>query len=82
MEIKLKNCEVCKIDATCLCFRCMFYFCDSCFKLAHNNEKFKLHKKEKIDYNVPIDLKCPEHDLYPLGLFCINEKGNIYKNIY
>ena len=78
MDQKLKKCEVCKIDATCLCFQCMSYFCDSCFKLSHNNEEFKPHKKEKIDYFVPIDLKCPEHKLYPLKLFCTKEKGNLY----
>ena len=78
MDIKLKKCEFCKIDATCLCFPCKTYFCDSCFKLGHNTEGFKSHKKEKIDYYVPIDLKCTEHKLYPMELFCINEKGNIY----
>ena len=78
MDIKLKKCEVCKIDATCLCFPCKTYFCDSCFKLGHNTEEFKSHKKDKIDYYVPIDLKCTEHKLYPMELFCINEKGNIY----
>ena len=77
MEKMLKKCDVCKADATCLCYKCMSYWCDSCFKAAHNNEENKLHKKEKIDYFAPIDLKCPVHKLYPMGLFCINEKGNI-----
>ena len=77
MEVKLKKCDFCKIDATCLCYKCMSYFCDSCFKIAHNNEENKLHKKDKIDYFAPIDLKCPEHKLYPMGLFCVNEKGII-----
>jgi len=52
----------------------MSYFCESCFKLGHSNEEFQSHKKDKYDYFVPIDLKCPEHNLYPTGLFCINEK--------
>ena len=77
MDIKPKNCEVCKNEAKCLCFKCMSYFCDSCFKLSHSNEEYKNHKKDKIDLFVPIDLKCPEHKLYPMGLFCTNEKGNI-----
>ena len=76
MDIKLKKCEFCITDATCLCFQCMTYFCDSCYKLRHNNEEYKQHKKDKIDYYVPIDLKCPEHKLHPMDLFCINEKGN------
>ena len=74
MDKKFKKCEFCKNDATCLCFQCMTYFCDSCFKLGHNNEKYKSHKKDKIDYFV--ELKCPVHKLYPMGLFCVNEKGN------
>ena len=81
MEIKQKNCEVCKIEAKCVCFQCMSYFCDSCYKLSHNNEEFKLHKKEKIDYMVAIDIKCPEHKLHPMVLFCTNEKGNILNNL-
>ena len=82
MDIKIKKCEVCKTDASCLCFQCMSYFCDSCFKLSHNNEEFKFHKKEKIDYYVPIDIKCLEHKLFPNKLFCINENGNLYKLIF
>ena len=40
------------------------------------------HKKEKIDYFVPIDTRCPEHDGNNINLFCIDEKGNniIYNN--
>ena len=76
MDLKLKKCEVCITDATCLCYQCMSYFCESCFKLRHNNEEYKAHKKDKIDYYVPIDLKCPEHKLHPMDLFCINEKRN------
>ena len=77
MDKKLKKCEFCKKDATCLCFQCFSYFCESCFKLGHSNEEFQTHKKDKYDYFVPIDLKCPEHKLYPMGLFCVNEKGKI-----
>ena len=77
MDLKLKKCEVCGIDATCLCFQCMSYFCDSCLKLHDKNEEYKSHKKDKIDYFVPIDLKCPDHKLHPMDLFCVNEKGNI-----
>ena len=75
MESKLKKCEICLIDSTCLCFKCMSYFCDNCFKLSHNNELKKDHKKDKIDYFSQIDVKCPEHKLYPMSLFCVNEKG-------
>lgn len=77
MDIKLKKCEICLVDATCLCFECMTYYCDSCHKLHHNNEENKLHKKYKVDYYVPMDLKCKEHKLHPMDLFCINEKGKI-----
>ena len=78
MEVKsdFKECDFCKTKATCLCYKCMFYFCDSCFKLAHKNDKNKNHTKENIDFNVPIDLKCPEHNLHVMDLFCVDEKGN------
>ena len=72
----IKKCEVCLEDATCLCYKCMSYYCDNCFKTSHNNDKRKSHKKEKIDYYVPIDIKCPEHGLVPMNLFCLDDKGN------
>ena len=79
MEIKpiIKKCDICQKDSTSICFQCMHYFCDSCFKLSHNEETKKIHKKEKIDYYVPIETRCPEHPNVALNLFCINEKGNI-----
>ena len=76
MDPKIKKCESCQIDATCLCYQCMSYLCDSCFKITHNNELKKSHKKDKIDYFAPIDIKCPLHKLYPNGLFCVNDKDN------
>ena len=76
MEVKqdYKKCEICKLEATCLCHKCMSYFCDSCFKFVHSKDANKNHIKENIDYYVPIDLKCPEHSLYVMGLFCVDEK--------
>ena len=29
MEVKLKKCDACKIEATCLCYKCMFYGCSN-----------------------------------------------------
>ena len=71
-----KSCDICGIDATSLCFECEMYFCDSCFKLLHEKQKNNLHKKEKIDYFVPIDIKCPKHPKCLQNLFCIDDKGN------
>ena len=77
MEItsKIKKCELCLIEATCLCYKCMTYYCDSCYNLVHKNEERKYHIKEKIDYFVPLDLKCQEHKLIPLNLFCVDDKS-------
>ena len=72
----IKKCDMCKKEAKSLCYQCMFYFCDSCYKICHNDEETKSHKKEKIDYYVPFDVRCPEHKLSPMNLFCIEEKGN------
>ena len=75
MEQRIKKCEVCKKEATCSCYKCMSYFCDACFKKAHEDESYKYHKQDKIDLYAPIDLKCFNHKLHPMDLFCVNEKG-------
>ena len=89
MEEKQQNfkyCDICKSKATQLCLECLCnnYYCDSCYKLAHDNKENRNHKKEKIDYFVPIETRCPEHPNVALNLFCLDEKGNtIYIiNIY
>ena len=41
----------------------------------YSKEQTQSHKKEKIDYYVPIDVRCPEHKLNPMNLFCVDEKG-------
>ena len=80
MEIKQKNfkqCDMCKAkEATSLCPQCFSYYYDDCFKCVHANEINKEHKKEKVDYFVPIDTRCPEHKKDIINLFCVDEKGN------
>ena len=84
MEISQENkkqqkfCELCGEEAVALCFKCMIYFCDSCFKFIHDKKININHKKEKIDYFVPIDTKCPIHPKDRINLFCIDEKGKTY----
>ena len=78
MEINQKNfklCEVCEAEATSLCLKCISYYCNSCFKLVHEKKSKNNHKKENIDYFVPIDTKCPDHPQIPINLFCVDEKG-------
>ena len=73
-----KQCEMCEdTEATSLCPQCFFYYCDGCYKQVHENKKKSAHKKELIDYNVPIDTHCSEHERNPLNLLCIDEKGKI-----
>ena len=60
MATKLKECEICLTNAMCLCDKCMTYFCDSFFNIVHKNERRKSHKKEKKDYFILMDMKCPE----------------------
>ena len=71
----LKECEICQSNATCLCFKCISYFCESCFKFVHEKKVNSHHKKESIDPFVPIDVKCPTHEKYPMDFFCVDEKG-------
>ena len=73
-----KECEICEENATSLCFKCKMYLCDSCFKLIHDKKKNNQHIKEKIDYFVPIDIKCPDHPEDRIYLFCLDEKGKSY----
>ena len=74
----IRECMFCLKEATCLCYKCLEYYCDSCYNSAHKSDERKGHKKEKIDYYVPMDMKCPEHILIPNNLFCVDEKGNTY----
>ena len=75
-KIKLiKECETCGSNATCLCFKCKEYYCDSCFKWIHDKKINSSHKKEKTDIYVPINIYCQEHPDITLNLFCVDEKG-------
>ena len=78
----IKQCDICGTNASCLCFDCINYFCESCFKLIHDKKINSGHKKEKIDLYIPIDLKCKDHPKIPLNLFCIDEKGKLTNYIY
>ena len=77
----IKQCEFCQIEATSLCLECNNYYCDSCYKISHDKEEYSKHKKEKIDYFVPIDTKCQDHPKYPMHLFCCDEKGRSSYNL-
>ena len=71
----LKKCEICDINATCLCLKCNSYYCESCFKYVHDKQSKNNHNKEMIDAFVPIDTKCPDHPTIPINLFCVDENG-------
>ena len=71
----IKKCGICEADAICLCFECLDYFCESCYKFIHEKKK-KSHKKERIDPYVPPEIKCSEHKRGILDMFCVDEKGN------
>ena len=72
----IKKCEIYTSYANSLCYECLNYYCDSCYKFIHDKENNSKHKKEKIDPFVPVEIKCPLHSKSPLNLFCIEEKGN------
>ena len=70
------KCELCNSEATNICYNCKMYLCESCYKFIHDkNESKKVHRKENIDYNVPINIKCQKHPDNFNNLFCTNEKG-------
>ena len=73
-EKSIKECNICGKNATSLCFKCLQYFCEDCYKYVHNKQINSNHKKEEIDIYVPIDLKCQDHPENSLNLFCLDEK--------
>ena len=73
-KIEIKKCDICKKDATSLCSTCKHYFCDSCFKKAHSAEKTKSHKKEKIDYYVPMNERGLHNEICNMN-GCVDEKS-------
>ena len=76
-EINFKYCEICKSEARSLCLECLNYYCEDCYKLVHDKKANSNHKKEEIDYYIPIDTKCSDHPKVPINLFCIDEKGKL-----
>ena len=73
-EKSIKECDFCGKNATSLCFKCLQYFCNECYKYIHDKQMHSNHKKEEIDIYVPIDLKCQDHPEIPLNLYCLDEK--------
>ena len=74
-EIIERKCELCKENATNICFECSFYLCNSCFKFLHEKKANSEHKKETIDPYVSIDINCPLHPKNQMNLFCVEEKS-------
>ena len=83
----IKSCEICiKSDATCLCYECNSYFCESCYKVIHDIKDEPKHKKENKIYLFLL-IKCSEHPLDRLNLFCLDDKEAccsicLYDNIH
>ena len=72
-----KKCDICNSDSTCVCFICLSYFCESCFKFIHDKEKNSSHKKETIDPYITYNFKCRTHQLSQITLYCVDEKGKL-----
>ena len=75
----LKKCEICRLDALFLCYKCKMYLCDNCYKFIHEKKANIDHKKENIDLFVPIEIKCQKHPEDRINLFCLDDKGKIIK---
>ena len=37
----LKKCYICESYADNLCFECVNYYCDTCYKLVHEKKRFE-----------------------------------------
>ena len=75
-NLLIKKCGICKNDAICLCYECLNYFCEVCYKFIHEKRNFN-HKKEKIDPYILADINCSIHERGILDLFCVEEKGKL-----
>ena len=43
----IKKCGICEIDdAICLCYECLNYFCESCYKYIHEKKNPNIKKKK------------------------------------
>ena len=73
-----KKCDICKNNATTICYDCSFYLCNSCFEFIHQKNRNLEHKNEPITSFISFDIRCPEHPKIPLSLFCTEEKSKIY----
>ena len=51
------------------------YYCNSCFKKAHDKNKKSNHKMEKIDIYVTIEIYCQSNLDININIFCADEKG-------
>ena len=80
--INFKFCEYCEANATCLCFECLEYYCDSCFKSNHEKKLKSKHERDNIDPFIPFNLKCPIHSKVPNNLFCSDEKSKFIYFIF
>ena len=74
-EYNSMKCGIWGDTASNICFKCINYYCDSCYTLIHSKKQNSEHKKRKINYCIPIDIKCPIHPEVPINLFCVDEKG-------
>ena len=78
IQKNIKGCEICKENATFLCFECRNYLCDRCYKFIHDIQINSNHKKEDIDPFIQIDIICPKHPDHPICFFCVDEKGKFF----
>ena len=44
-NLLIKKCDICKGMLLLYALNVCFYFCDSCFQIAHKNEETKSNKK-------------------------------------
>ncbi len=80
---RIKYCEICKEEASTICFNCINYFCNSCSNFIHSKKINKAHIRDKIDIYKLFDIKCKIHPNKSLEFFCIDENSNyIYINFF
>ena len=76
-----KICDICKEQATKVCFDCSFYLCDSCLDYIHEKKSNFEHKNEAINQIIPLLIKCEKHPKIPITMFSKDEKSKKINNL-
>ena len=79
----IKQCDICKEEeAKSIVFNALIIIVILALNMSNKRIKILNIKKGKIDYFIPINIWCPDHEKDAIKFFCVDEKGNKFLHIY